>query len=335
MTLNTLPHSPGLLAYAFGRCLGAVLTVVALSFVTFAVMTWLPGDPLAVFESQERGRALNEARRAALASEWNLAAPLHVRYGHWLTGALRGDLGRSLRTRRPVIDELTHRLGPTLELSLGATLLALVTSLPLGWWLARRRRSLVDRSALVGLVALYALPVFWLAMLLQALLAVRWGLVPLYGRLPAGGAADLGTRLHHLALPATCLALHQLAFYARFARNTAAEGLDSIQTLFARACGLGETRIVWRHGILPSLVALVTLAGLVLPSLVTGAVLIETLFAWPGMGRLFVVAIQARDFPVVLAMTVMIGSLTVAGSLLADLGGRLADPRLRVGGSQP
>ncbi|HHN75256.1 MAG TPA: ABC transporter permease [Acidobacteria bacterium] len=318
-----------MLAYALRRCLGALLTVLALSFVTFAVFAWLPGDPLAAFESQRRGRALDQARRTALVEELGLAAPLPARYLRWLDNALRGDLGRSLRTQRQVTEELSHRLGPTLELSIGSTLLALLASLPLGWWLARKRESLLDRSALVGLVALYALPIFWLAMLLQALLAVHWSVVPLYGRLPASGASGLGTRLHHLALPAACLALHQLAFYARFARNTAAEGLDSIQTLFARACGLTEARITWRHGILPSLVALITLAGLVLPSLVSGAVLIETLFAWPGLGRLFVVAIQARDYPVVLAMTVVIGSLTVTGSLLADLGGRLADPRLR------
>lgn len=308
----------------------AALTLLALMLVTFTVFAKLPGDPFSAFANDPTSRGISLEERQILRQTLGLDEPLARRFGRWLASALQGDLGHSLRTRRPVAEELLHRLGPSLELGVSSLLLALVLALPLGWWLARRPGSLLDRVSFLGLIAIYALPVFWVAMLLQGLLAVRLGWLPLYGRLPATGPTGAWVHLRYLVLPAGCLALHQLAFFARFARNTAAEGLGSIHALFARACGLGEARLTWQHGVRPALVSLVTLAGLLLPSLVSGSVIIETLFAWPGLGRLFVQAVASRDAPVVLGLTVMVGALTIIGSLAADLAGRWLDPRFRL-----
>ncbi|UCF68489.1 MAG: ABC transporter permease [Acidobacteriota bacterium] len=306
-------------------------TVIGVSLITFIVLDALPGDPLAAYAPPDVTRRLDDAQREALAHELGLDRPLLVRYAEWCGGVLRGDLGRSLRSRRPVAEELARRLIPTLELNLAAFALVLIFGLPLGWWAARRPGTPLERFTSLGLLALYAAPSFWIAMVLQHLFAVRWGLLPLYGRTPPSGPSGPLVRLAHLALPASCLALHGLAFYARLARNTAREGLSSWHALEARTLGVTERRVFFRHALRPSLVALATLLGLVLPAFVSGSVLIESLFGWPGLGRLYVQAVLSRDFPVVLGLTVLTGSLTVAGSLLADMIAGLIDPRWRAG----
>ncbi len=308
------------------RIAGGLLTIMGVTLATFLVVTVLPGDPLTAFTAAERQGQLSAEQVAALRDEHGLDLPVIVRYGHWLAGVCQGDFGRSLRTHHPVSHEIRRRLLPTIELSLAALLLVTATGLPLGWWLARRAGTRRDTTTSMLLLVLYALPAFWVAIILQNLFAVRWGILPLYGRTPPDGSHTFLGRWDHLLMPAICLALHQLAFYTRFARNTTLVGLRSLHALFARACGLSEGRVMLRHGVRPSLAPLATLVGLIIPSLVTGSVLIETVFSWPGLGRLFFQAVTSRDLPVVLGMTVMMATLTVGGSLLADLAMRLLDP---------
>lgn len=311
-----------------GRRLGSGgLTVVGVTLLAYVVMTSLPGDPLAARMDVADPGVLTADQRTALEREWGLDRPLPARYLAWLADLARGDLGRSIRSGRPVLGEIAGGLVPTLELNAAAFLLVAGLGVPLGWWIARRAGSGADAGWSVALVALYAVPSFWLAMILQQLLAVRLGLLPLYGRTPPSGGADALLRLRHLALPAATLALHGLAFYARFARNTAIEGLSSVHALFARSSGVGEARVFVQHAIRPSLVSLATLLGLSIPAFATGSVLIETLFSWPGLGLLFTRSIASRDLPVVLGLTVLVGVLTVFGSLLADTVTLLADPR--------
>jgi peptide/nickel transport system permease protein len=312
-----------------GRLGAAAITLLGLCAATFLVLAALPGDPLAAFVPADHAAVLGDAERAALAEELGLDRPLPVRFAAWLGDVLAGDFGTSLRSRRPVTVELADRALATLELNGAALLVALGIGLPFGWSAARRPGGWWDRASAPLLLALYALPFFWLALLLQNLLAVQWDLLPLYGRTPAGPGAGAGARLAHLVLPAVSLALHALAFYSRFARNTALEGLGSRHALVARSLGVPEPRVFLRHGLLPSLVPLATLLGVVLPGLVSGSILVETIFSWPGLGYLFVQAVFARDVPVVLALTLLTGVLTVSGSLLADLLGWLIDPRHR------
>ncbi|RMG49102.1 MAG: ABC transporter permease [Acidobacteria bacterium] len=320
------------LGRAARRLAAAALTVALTTFLAYAALALLPGDPLAGAVPPELAARLDAGQRAELAHRLGLDRPLLVRYLDWARRAARGDLGRSIRTGRPVADDIAGRIGATVELNLAALALVAAAGLPLGWGAARWRGRAAERLAGGALVALYALPAFWIAMLAQQLFAVRLGWLPLYGRTPAGAEAGPAARLAHLVLPAACLALHGLAFYARFARDTALEGLASAHALAARALGLPESQVFRRHAVRPSLVPLATLAGLLVPSLATGSVLIETLFAWPGVGRLYVQAVAARDVPVVMALTAIVALLTVAGSLLADLGAAAADPRLRAGG---
>jgi ABC-type dipeptide/oligopeptide/nickel transport system permease component len=308
------------------RLIVAGVTLIGITVVTFAAFELLPGDPLASrLGPDAAGRATAQAREA-LTRELGLDRPAWERYASWVSDLARGELGRSRRTGRPVSEEIRARVGATLELNLAALLLVVGAGLPIGWWMASRPDTALDRLGGLTLLVAYAVPTFWLAVVLQNALAVRWPVLPLYGR---GSIAEHGVAgwLAHLALPAGCLALHQLAFYTRLTRNATLESLGSPHALTARAAGLGPVRVLFRHGVRPALVPLVTWLGLAVPSLVTGSVLIETIFAWPGIGRLLVEAIQGRDAPVVLGLTVLVGVLTVAGSLAADAAAAAVDPR--------
>ncbi len=321
---------PARLSRLLERLGSLAVTAIGVTLLAFVVLSLAPGDPLAARADAERGLALDAARRARLERELGLDRPLPVRYLRWLGAACRGDLGRSWRTGQPVTREIAARLPATLELNLAALLLVLGIGAPLGWWMAIRAGTGAERTAGFLVLALYAVPSFWLALLLQQVLAVEWRILPLYGR-PAIATTGLARHLRHLVLPALALGLHQLAFYARFARDTALAGLAAGHARLARALGESPFRIALLHGIRPSLVPLATLLGLLVPGLATGSVLIENIFGWPGLGRLFLQAVLDRDLPLVLGLTLMAGLLTVLGNLLADVLAALADPRLRAG----
>ncbi len=305
----------------------AAVTLLVAAFLTYAALAGLPGDPLAAFVAEEQRSALDPSQRAALVRELGLDDPLPVRFAHWLGRAARGDLGTSFRSRRPVAREIVERLGPTLELNAAAIALIAGIGLPLGWWAARRSAARGARWGSAVLLAVYALPTLWIALLLQYLLSVRLGLLPLYGRTDPGSGGGIAERLAHLALPAVTLALHQVAFVALFARDTARDGYRSRSAQLARSAGLTERRIFLQHGVRPSLVPLAALFGLMVPGLASGSVLIENAFAWPGLGTYFVQAVLARDLPVVMGLALLASGLTVAGSLLADALAGAADPR--------
>ena len=311
---------------AASQLTAAAATLVVAAFLTYAALAGLPGDPLAAFVAEDQRSVLDPSRRAALERELGLDRALPVRFARWLGGALAGDFGVSFRTRRPVGREILERLGPTLELNAAAVALIAGIGLPLGWWAARRSAARGARWGSAALLALYALPTLWVALLLQHLLAVRLGILPLYGRTDPGGGG-LASRLAHLALPAATLALHQVAFVTLFARDTARAGFLSRHAQRARSAGLAERRIFARHGVRPSLVPLAALFGLMVPGLASGSVLIESVFAWPGLGTYFVQAVLARDVPVVMGLALLASGLTVAGSLLADALAGAADPR--------
>ncbi len=309
----------------------AGVTVLGVTFAAFVALSAAPGDPLASRVAPEERRGLSPQEERELRTRLGLDRPVVLRYLAWSGRFLRGDLGESFQTRRPVADEIRTRLWPTVELNLAAFLVVTFAGLPLGWWAGRRPGRKIDRWSLVTFSLLYAAPSFWVALVLQNLFAVHWRILPLYGRTPPDGAASLGVHLQHLVLPALCLALHQFAFFARFARNTSASGWRSGHALCARAAGVPDIRVFFRHAVRPSLVPLAALLGLLLPAFASGAVLMENIFAWPGLGFLFWSAVETRDAPVVMGLTALVGILTVAGSLLADLLGQLADPRARRG----
>ena len=317
------------------RIATAVLTLGLVTLVVFLLVHAAPGGPL----EPEPGEELLLARddqQAALRALYHLDQPLHRQYTMWLGDVLCGDLGVSFNSRRPVAEEIGERIGLTLTLNTLALGVMLLVALPLGLAAALRPGSWVDRAASGITILLYAVPTFWAGLLLQGWFYGRLGWLPLAGvRSPdaelLGDAARVADRLAHLVLPVVCLSYGGLAYLSRFVRASLLEGVAGQSWRAARARGLSLASVVWRHGLRQAAVPLLTLAGFLLPALVTGSVIVETVFALPGLGRLFIDATFQRDVPVVLGLTLVTGAVTLAGVVAADLTYALVDPRVRRG----
>jgi len=319
------------------RLVIAVPSVALVLTVTFAALHLAPGDPVRLYLGPVADPEVVAATRHALRLDRSLPA----QYVDWLARFARGDWGTSIAQQRPVSRVLGDALGPTLLLVGSSLLLTYLAGILLGSFQASRRRTGLD-ATLTGITSvLYALPSYVLAlglMLVFAYGAALWGW-PAALRLPAFGAAGLGTdllspasrladRLRHLALPVATLALIGAAGTARFVRAAVLDALRQPFVRAARAKGLPERSVLLRHAVRNALVPVLTLLGLQLPALFSGVVFVETIFAWPGMGRVTVQAVLSRDYPVVMASTAVFAVLVVAGNLLADLLASLADPRL-------
>jgi peptide/nickel transport system permease protein len=320
------------------RVLFAAGTVLLVVTATFLLLHAAPGDPVRLY----LGPAADEAAAAAMRRQVGLDRPLPAQYAEWLVRFAAGDWGTSLAQRRPVRRLLSEALGPT-ALLVGVSLtLTYLAGIAVGVLQAARRRTRLDHTLTILTVAAQAMPAYVLALglvLLFAYGAALWGW-PAWLRLPALGASGVGAdflapgprladRVRHLLLPAATLALIGAAGAARFVRAATIEALRHPAIRAARARGLGERRVLARHALRNALLPVITLVGLQLPALFSGAVFVETIFAWPGMGRVAVEAVLARDYPVVMAVTAVFATLVVLGNLLADLGAVLADPRLR------
>ena len=317
--------------YLLRRLLHSLLLILGLLTVVFFLVHLVPGDPAELVVEQHLGGEGRDLLRTRL----GLDRPLWQQYLDWLGGALTGDWGTSLRQQRPVSAVLAEAIPNTLLLTVSALMVELLAGVVVGLLVAWRPGLRRTRLLNLGGLVLYSLPSFWLGLL--AIMVFARGL----GWLPAGGmqapdAAFLATPartvdlLRHLVLPVLVLGLGNFAVTARHVRAAAARTLASDWILAARARGIPERRILWRHTLRGAALPVLTLAGLSLPGLFGGAVAVEEVFAWPGMGRVAIQALLARDYPVIMAVTAMVAVLVVAGSLLADLACRWADPRLRL-----
>jgi peptide/nickel transport system permease protein len=293
-----------------------------------------PGDPLSSETGEEGISRITPEQRAEIRALYHLDEPVLLRFAHWLRDVARGDLGRSFHDRRPVSEKITERLPVTLSLNLASILLMLSLSVPLGASAARRPGSWLDRATGAGTYALYAIPVFWAALLLQIAFSVRLRWLPLHG-LASPDADGFGMPARfldgamHLLLPAVCLAYPGIAYVSRFVRGTLVDSRLAEAGRAARARGLSERSVLFRHGFRQAAVPLLTLAGFLLPGLLGGSVIVETIFAIPGLGRLFVEAMFERDVPVIMGLTLLSGTATLAGIVFADLAYAAADPRVR------
>jgi peptide/nickel transport system permease protein len=318
---------------AIGRRLASgVLALLLLTALVFSLVQLAPGSPLA--EGDEAGPSMSPQAEAELARLYHLDQPLPRQYGLWLAGVLRGDFGASFHDRRPVLVKVRERLGTTVGLNLAALTLAVLLAVPLGALAAWRPGSWLDRTIGVSTYLMHALPAFCGAMLLQLVFAARLGWLPLAGlespdRASTGALALLVDRLWHMVLPVACLTYGSLAFLSRFVRSTLLEHASAESTLAARARGLGQVAALVRHGFRLAAIPMLTLGGLLFPALVSGSVLVESIFAVPGLGRLFVDAALQRDLPVLLGLTLLAGAATLAGIVASDVAYALADPRLR------
>lgn len=319
-------------AYLFRRLAQGVAVVFVAATVTFALIQAAPGEPFAPLLEDPR---TTPETVAALRARYGLDLPLPVQYARFLTSAAAGDFGTSLVHRRPVAAVIGEALPRTLLLMSVALVVGFGAGIALGAWQGARAGTPLERVSGSISVLVAALPDFWLALLAMLLFAQTWHLLPVSGMVepalhgylsPIGRVVDVA---RHLALPAGTLALIIAAAVSRYQRAAMLEVLPEPFVRAALARGVSRRAAVFRHALRNALLPAITLGGLAVPALLGGAVFIETIFAWPGMGRLTVDAVGARDYPVVVGSVVVAAALVVAGSLLADVLHAAADPRQR------
>jgi len=308
--------------YFLGRCVLIVPTLLGISFLAFGVAALTPGDPAEEILRRTTDRPPSEAEVAQLRRELGLDRPIPVQYVVWAGRAARGNLGISFATRRPVIGEILHRIPASLQLAIPAAFLALAISIPVGIISAIHRNRLVDQMVRICSLAGASIPSFWLALLLIIFLAVKLSLVPVAGRVGASS----------VLLPALTLAVTPAAVLARFTRSAMLEILGEDYIRSARAKGLPERLVVGRHALRNALLPVITAFGTSLGHLISGAVVIESIFAWPGFGKLALDSILQRDYPMIQGYVLFTGVIFVALNLIIDLSYTRIDPRIRFSG---
>jgi peptide/nickel transport system permease protein len=321
--------------YLIRRLLISLVTLILISFLIYGLIRHMPGTPLTVDPTMmDPSAQLSEAEIARLERLYGLDKPWYEAYFVWLSNVLRLDLGRSIsQNNAPVAGLIVERMGATLLLSVSSLLLTYFLAIPLGLWATVHAGSARERTVSTLLYMLYSLPAFVGALFLQILLAVKLEWLPLFGMTSdnfdslslMGKAWDI---LLHAAMPIACFTYGSLAYYSRFIRANMQEVIRQDYIRTARAKGVPPRRVIWHHAFRNTLIPLVTLIGLTLPHLLSGAVILEQIFSWPGMGRLYFEAIVRRDYDTIMGLTLMFSILTLAGQLLADLLYAVVDPRV-------
>ena len=319
-------------AYIIRRLLAMIPIILGVTFLTFAIINLMPGSP--VLRLRDNPKIRPEAA-AELERQLGLDKPWPERYVTWLGDMARGDLGVSLYNRLPVADRIWAVIPNTLLLAVVSLGFALMVAVPLGVYAAVRHRSLFDHFATVSGVAMYAIPDVWLALVLVwvfALKANELGLpsLPVGGMTDPRGGGDLLDRVQHLILPVVALSLAQIGGWSAIIRSSMLEVLSNDFIRTAKSKGLSDRVVYYVHGFKPAFITLLTLIGLALPGLIGGAIIIETIFAWPGMGRLTFEAIGRRDYTMIMATTLMFAVLTMLSNLLTDVAYVSLDPRIRL-----
>ncbi|MGA9865751.1 MAG: ABC transporter permease [Acetobacteraceae bacterium] len=313
-------------AYLLRRLGQSLILLLIVSVIAFGVLHLAPGGPLAQFALTP---GMTQADLARIAHQMGLDRPLPLQYWEWFHRMLDGDWGRSYRDNQPVLAVIGGHLPATLELMVSSTLIAVLIGTWVGVLGALRRYSVFDYLATVGAMVALSIPTFWFGLVVIYAFSVRlpW--------LPAGGMYTIGEGsfldyLHHLIAPALVLALVTVAIWSRYMRSSMLEviGQDYVRT--ARAKGMPERVVVLRHALRNALLPMIAIAGLQLPTLLGGALVTETVFTWPGMGRLFLDSIGYRDYPVLMGVLMVTALLVLIGNLGADLLYAVYDPRIRL-----
>lgn len=324
-----------MLHYLSKRLLLMIPLLLGITLISFVVIHLAPGEPTDL-QTQLNPQASSELQDR-LRVQYGLDQPLYIQYGQWLGRLVRLDFGESFALdHRPVLDKVLERLPITILLNLLSIVLILAIAMPLGVLSAVRRNSLFDRSTTVLVFVGFAMPSFWLALLLMDWFGVRLGLLPIsgikslgYDYLSFGG--QLLDRIQHLILPVFISAIGGLAGFSRYMRSNMLEVVRQDYILTARAKGLSERVVIYKHALRNALLPVITILGLSVPGLIGGSVIFETIFAIPGMGKLFYDGVMMRDYPLIMGILVMGAILTLIGNLLADISYALADPRIRQG----
>ncbi|MDQ7819706.1 MAG: ABC transporter permease [Armatimonadota bacterium] len=321
-----------MISYLIRRLVQSLVVLAGLSVVFFALLAATPGDPLEVLASQRPDLLPEDVAR--LRAQYGLDDPLPVRYLKWLRSVVRGDLGYSRTYSEPVATLVARRLGATMQLAGAAFALGVLGGVVLGILAAARPRSAWDYAATGLSVAGLSVPVFWLGIVAILAFAVwlRW--LPAGGMMTPGveaGLPALADRARHLVLPTVVLAAGGMAAWARYTRAGVLEALGQDYIRTARAKGVADGAVMRRHALRNALLPLVTLAALAVPRLLDGAVVAETVFSWPGMGLLLYQAVLGHDYPVAMAVLMLLAAVTVLANLAADVAYAAVDPRIRYG----
>jgi peptide/nickel transport system permease protein len=338
--------------YIARRVLQAIPLLFIISIILFTLMANM-GDPLATLGGRQPPRGEDRLR---LQRQLGLDQPLHIQYIYWLVGndwrmidttgdgvpntygtrrgVLRGDWGTSLVTRRPVMEMIGQRLPNTLLLMLTAQTFILIVALSVGIYSALRQYSFIDNLVTAGSFIGYSMPIFWLALILMYLFAVnfkRWGLpyFPTVGMYDPAVGRTVAQVAWHMVLPVITLSVVSIATYSRYIRSSMLEVINQDYIRTARSKGLRERLVLWRHALKNAALPLVTLVGLDLPLLLAGAVVTERIFAWPGMGRLFLDHVERTDVPVLMGILMLVSMAVVVFQLLTDIVYTYLDPRIR------
>ena len=315
-----------MLRFLTRRSLQAIPLLFLISILVFTLIHAAPGGPLEMYLANPNVRPEDiERLRVAL----GLDRPLPEQYFNWLKGFLVGEWGYSFTDGRPVLERILERMPATLELIASAVVVAVIVALPLGVFGALRRGGWVDHTTTVVSFAGISLPVFWVGLLLQLVFAVGLGWLPSAGRASFGDGSLLD-RLSHIIMPAIVLAALHAAAWSRFLRSSMGDAVRQRFVLAARARGIPEKRVIWRHALRTALLPFVTVVTMDAAIMVTGAVITESVFAWPGLGSLFTEALARRDYTVLMAFLMMTSGAVVFLNLAADVLYSALDPRVRV-----
>jgi peptide/nickel transport system permease protein len=320
--------------YILKRLLMMIPVILGITLISFGVMKMAPGDPISLVTDMNPN--MNEEAIGRIRAYYGLDEPWHVQYFKWLRNMLMFDFGTSFASdSRPVIDKILERIPITLLINVLSMLLIVSVAIPIGVMSAVWQGSLLDRGTTVFVFVGFAVPGFWLALLLMILFGVDLEWLPIsgirslnYAELSsAGRILDVA---HHLILPVFVSAFGGLAGMSRYMRSNMLEVIRQDYITTARAKGLDERTVIFRHALRNALLPVITILGLSIPGLIGGSVIFETVFAIPGMGQLFYQAVMARDYPTVMGILVIGALLTLLGNLIADVSYSVADPRIRV-----
>ncbi len=329
--------------YFIKRLALTIPTLIGVSIIVFLLIHMIPGDPIDIM----MGDRITDETRAAMEKMLGFDQPLHIQYWQWFTNALHGDFGVSIRSGQPVFQEILDRLPATVELTVLALLIAVVFGIFFGVTAARYRNTIIDQSMIGFSLLGVSIPIFWLGMMLIFFFSVILGWLPVSGRISMGTTITSVTGLYlvdslisgnfnafmdalkHLLLPAFSLATVSLALVVRVTRSSMLDVLSEDYIRTARAKGLRERKVVYTHALKNAMIPVVTVIGLQLAKLMGGAILTETVFSWPGIGRLLINAIGFRDYPVVQGVVFFVAFAFILMNIIVDLLYAYLDPRIR------
>ena len=311
--------------YLLSRLAQSAILVVVVSMVMFGLIAAAPGGPAILYPEDVTAEAAEIMRR-----NLGLDDPLPVQYARWAGRLLQGDLGTSLSNSRPVATLIGQRFQATAQLAVAALTLALAVAVPIGILSAFRHNSWFDRIATAVAFMGVSVPNFWLGIMMIVLFSVTLGWLP-SGGTGASSGGGLLVRLEHLLMPAIVLGSSTMAQLTRYTRSSMITVLREDFVRTARAKGAAERTVLWRHALRNGLIPVLTVIGVLVPRLFSGAAITESIFSWPGLGRLAVDAALQRDFPVIMALTLVVSVLVILASLIVDLLYAVVDPRIRYG----